>query len=168
MPRQIVHNCDRAGRTPLHCAVIDAPVDLDRTAALSDPSLKAENHRKTVDLIMENARRLLDGGAHANAHDNTGSTPLHFAARGESAEVIGLLIEAGADVNATNDKGETPLYNAVGNTTSAALDIIRRLRQSGADPTVETASGSSALGYVRRFGKPEERELFADLLDTDG
>jgi hypothetical protein len=59
------------------------------------------------------------------------------------------------------------LYNAVGNTTSAALDIIRLLRQCGSDPTVETANGSSPLRYVRRFGKPQEMELFADLLDTD-
>jgi uncharacterized protein len=52
MPRQIVKNRDRAGRTPLHYAVIDAPVDLDHTAALSDPSLKAENTRKTVDFVF--------------------------------------------------------------------------------------------------------------------
>jgi uncharacterized protein len=67
-------------------------------------------------------------------------------------------------VNATNNQGETPLYNPVRNTTPAALDITRLLRESGADPTIETAKGSSALRFVTRYGKPEEKEVFADLL----
>jgi uncharacterized protein len=155
---------DRAGRSPLHYAVIDAPVDVDHTGALNDPALKAENHRKIVEFVLTNSRRLLDDGADVNARDDDGATPLHFAAQGESHEVIRLLRDAGADLNAINNKGETPLYNAVRNTTPAALDIMRLLRESGADPTVQTAKGSSALRFVSRYGKPEEKEIFADLL----
>ncbi|KZS60289.1 ankyrin repeat domain-containing protein [Mycobacterium ostraviense] len=155
---------DRAGRTPLHYAVIDAPVGLDHTTALKDPSLKAENHRKIVEFILANSRRLLDAGADVNAIDEQGCTPLHFAAKGESDEIVRLLLDAGADVNARNDKDETPLYNAVRNTTPAALDIMRLLRERGADPTIETANGSTALRFVSRYGKPEEKEVFADLL----
>jgi ankyrin repeat protein len=155
---------DRAGRTPLHYAVIDAPVDLDHGAALKDPALKAENHRKIVDFILDNSRRLIDAGADVNASDETGSTPLHFAAKGESEEVVELLVDAGANVNAANSKGETPLNNAVSNTTSAQLPIIRLLRARGADPTIPAQDGFTALKYVQRYGKPELRELFADLL----
>lgn len=155
---------DRAGRTPLHYAVIDAPVDLDHGAALKDPAVKAENDRKIVDFILTNSRRLLDAGSDVNAADDVGSTALHFAAKGESEEVVELLISAGADVNAVNNKGETPLNDAVGDTTPAKPPIVRILRDHGADPTIAAQDGYTALKYVQRYGHPELRELFADLL----
>jgi uncharacterized protein len=155
---------DRAGRAPLHYAVITTPVGLNYTAALDDPELKAENHRKIVDFILANTTQLLNDGADANARDNEGFAPLHLAAKGQSDEVVRLLLESGADVNARNNKGETPLYNAARNTTPAALNIMRLLREHGADPTIETANGSSALRFISRFGKPEAKEIFADLL----
>jgi ankyrin repeat protein len=155
---------DRAGRTALHYAVIDAPVDLDHTAALSDPALKAENHRKIVAFILANSRRLIDAGADVDARDDVGSTPLHFAAKGESEDVVRLLVDSGADVNAVNSRGETPLNNAVSNTTPARLPIVRLLREYGADPTVPAHDGFSALKFVERYGQPDLRELFADLL----
>jgi uncharacterized protein len=83
-----VNDRDRAGRTSVHYAVIDVPVDLDHTAALDDPALKAENHRKIVEFILANSRRLLDAGAEVNARDDAGSAPLHFAAKGETDEVV--------------------------------------------------------------------------------
>ncbi|ORB90339.1 ankyrin repeat domain-containing protein [Mycobacterium persicum] len=155
---------DRAGRTPLHYAVIDAPVGLDHTTALKDPALKTENHRKIVEFILANFSRLLDAGADVNAIDEQGCTPLHFAAKGESDEVVRLLLDAGADVNARSNRGETPLLNAVTNTTPAKLPIVRLLREHGADPTVIAHDGFSALKYVQRYGKPELREIFTDLL----
>jgi uncharacterized protein len=156
---------DRAGRTPLHYAVIDAPVGLNHTAALADPELKAENHRRIVEFILANSAKLLKAGADVDARDHQGATPLLFAARGESEEVIRLLLDAGADVNAANNDGDTPLYNATRNTTPARLAIMRLLRESGADPRARTADGWSVLRYVSRYGKPQEKEIFAELLE---
>lgn len=159
-----VNDRDRAGRTPLHYAVGDDPVGLDYTSALTDPVLAEANFRKANEYKIANTTRLLSEGADVNASDYDGFTPLHAAASRDSIDVVRLLIDAGADVNAQSVKGETPLYNAVRNTTPAALNIIRLLREHGADPTIETANGSSALRFVSRYGKPEEKEVFADLL----
>lgn len=148
---------DRAGRTALHYATIDAPVGLDHGAALSDPALKAENHRTIVEFILDNSQSLLDAGADVNAHDEVGSTPLHFAAKGESEEVIRLLIDSGADVNATNNRGETPLNNAVGNTTppcspscafSANTAPTRQYRRAMDSPLLNTSNATESLSYV--------------------
>ncbi|MCV7198756.1 ankyrin repeat domain-containing protein [Mycobacterium angelicum] len=159
-----VNDRDRAGRTPLHYAVGDDPVGLDYTSALTDPVLAEANLRKANEYKIANTIRLLSEGADVNAVDDQGFTALHAAASRDSEDIVRLLLDAGADVNAKNAKGETPLYNAVRNTTDAALSIVRLLRERGADPTIETANGSSALRFVTRYGKPEEKEAFADLL----
>lgn len=84
--------------------------------------------------------------------------------QGDDVDVVRNVLDAGSFIDATNNAGETPLYNAVRNTTTAALGISRLLRERGADPTIPTAKGATALRFVQRYGKPEERELFADLL----
>jgi hypothetical protein len=159
------NNRDRAGRTPLHYAAIDAPHDLPFIAAQTDPKLDAEYLRKGNEYKIANITKLLDEGAHVNAADDNGSTPLHFAANDDSADIVRILLDAGADINATNNKGETPLYNAVRNTTPGGLAIIRLLRERRADPTIPNEKGSTALRYMERYGKPEEREIFADFSD---
>ncbi|WP_122440539.1 ankyrin repeat domain-containing protein [Mycobacterium attenuatum] len=60
-------------------------------------------------MYLANSRRLLDAGADVNVIDEQGVTALHFAAKGESDEVVRLLPDAGADVDASSNKGETPL-----------------------------------------------------------
>jgi ankyrin repeat protein len=156
---------DPAGRTPLHYAAIDPPVGLKNIEAQSDPELAAENARLSNEYRIANTSRLINEGADVNAADDQGLTPLHFAVQRDSVEVVRLLLDAGAEVNATDANGETPLYKAVrASITPAKVDIIKILREQGADPTIQTAKGSSALRYLSRFGRPEEREVFADLL----
>lgn len=161
-----VNERDQGGRTPLHYAAIDPPVDLQNIAALDDPALAAENDRKSQEYRIANTRKLLDAGADVNAADLDGATPLMFAAQRDSVDVVQLLLDAGSDVNAVDAKGETALFGAVRNTTPAAAAIMRLLRDHGADPTIENTKGQTALRFVSRYGKPEEREIFADLLDT--
>jgi ankyrin repeat protein len=159
-----VEDRDRAGRTPLHYAAIDPPHDLPFIAAQTDPKLAAENERKSNEFKIANTTKLVDEGAEVDAIDDNGSTPLHFAAAGDSVDIVRILLDAGANVNAVNAKGETPLYKAVRNTTGYAAQIVGLLRERGADPTIEMPNGSSALSFVRRSQKPGVVEIFADLL----
>ena len=55
---------------------------------------------------------LLRRGASVHARDNTGDTPLHYAADSGRTAKAELLIEAGAALDATNSHGHTPLYRA--------------------------------------------------------
>jgi ankyrin repeat protein len=50
---------------------------------------------------------LLDAGAHVNATDLEGNTPLHLAI--QHRNVVQTLLAYGADVNALNDDGYTPI-----------------------------------------------------------
>ena len=56
--------------------------------------------------------RLLAGGSHANARDNSGNTALHYAAAFGYAEMAQILVDAGADVDAPGRIGNTPLHLA--------------------------------------------------------
>ena len=88
------------------------------------------NLQKANEYKIANTTRLLSDGADANAQDDQGFTPLHFAAASRtSVEVAQLLLDAGADINARNHN-----------------------------------DGFTGLKYVERYGRPELRELFADLL----
>lgn len=76
-------------------------------------------------------------------------TPLHSAASGSHAEVVGVLLEAGADPNVRQSGGWTPLHAAAraGDVTSVTL-----LLASGADPEVTNDEGTSVLEMAQGSG----------------
>ena len=86
---------DRAGRSPLHYASVDA----DEAAA----------------------RELIDSGADVNLADRCGLTPLYFAAQAQSPSITALLLDAGADLNVQNAVGSTPLHENRAGITPEAL-----------------------------------------------
>lgn len=123
-----VTTCDDRGFTPLHLAA-------------------ERDHLATVML-------LLDRGADINARANGGRTPLHLAARFASAATVELLIDDGhAHVNACTKDGRTPLHYAA----SAAQDgdqerreVVRLLRDWGADPTMEDSRGETPRDVAQK------------------
>ena len=93
------HN--KAGRTPLHCAL----------CALA--AARAEPHYPGVyERVASRLEVLLAAGANVGAVDANGDTPVHLAAQG-LPDVLQMLLERGADPNARNVWGDTPLHAAV-------------------------------------------------------
>jgi ankyrin repeat protein len=91
---------------------------------------------------------LIQAGANVNAANPDGVTALHMAAF--DAGKTRLLIDAGAIVNATTKAGETPLF--VASTRSGNVQTAELLLSKGANASVKTATGLSALGGAALFG----------------
>jgi len=62
---------------------------------------------------VDRIKILLDRGAHVNARNRNGETPLMVAAGLLYPDAVRLLIARGADVTAENSRGETALALAL-------------------------------------------------------
>lgn len=83
---------------------------------------------------------LLQHGADVHRRDDSGRTPLHYAA-GVGASAVELLVSAGAIVNAQADDGRTALHVAVDRGSVGAVDALLR---AGADAELRDAQGQAA------------------------
>jgi hypothetical protein len=88
---------------------------------------------------------LLDRGASPNAQSLSQSTPFYRAARSGSLEALRLLYLAGSDINAKTWDNWTALFEAV---ARGLIHIASQLLEWGADPTIVTSSGESALMFI--------------------
>ena len=109
---------------------------------------------------------LLATGADIHAADKNGVTALHHAVRFRSPTAVATLLEHGANVNQQCKRsGGTPLHRAVTATgapgtagrKAEAIEIIRILLKSGADPAIRNKSGKTPVDYVK---DAEIRALF--------
>ncbi|RIS72923.1 ankyrin repeat domain-containing protein [Mycobacteroides abscessus] len=156
---------DDLGRTPLHYAVMDGPEGSANDWKLTDPTEREEARKRTADYRLANCERLIANGADVNAREAENWTPLHFAARTDSPEVVRLLLDSGADINAINGRGETPITLAVASIKRSGTGVLQLLRERGADPFLKSEGTLSAIEYVKMAEKsPEVEAIFADLL----
>ncbi len=88
------------------------------------------------------AHTFITKGANVNAKGLAGTTALHEAALGGSAEVVQELLNAGAKVDAQDDFGQTPIHTAMG---SAKPEVVNMLIAKGADVNAKTKYGTSAV-----------------------
>lgn len=133
---------DRAGRSPLHLAVLRGHVPL--------------------------VRLLLQRGAPAGAADHAGRTPLHEAAWQGHTQVAELLLRRGAPAAARSGAGLTPLHwaAALGRTLLAA----RLLGAPDAGPAAADSCGWTVAHWAAAGGRLPVLELLAagGRADLDG
>ncbi|XP_068930156.1 BCL-6 corepressor-like protein 1 isoform X2 [Petaurus breviceps papuanus] len=77
-----------------------------------------------------------------NHRDNAGYTALHEACARGWTDILTILLEHGANVNCSAQDGTRPIHDAVVNDN---LETIRLLLSYGADPTLATYSGQTAM-----------------------
>ena len=97
--------------------------DLDvnvKQSIFEDTPLHQFSQEGDVSLV----RKLVELGAHLEAEDDRGYTPLYMAVFHEKIEVVDELIRLGADVNTKDKKGRSLLHQAV---RRGSLGIIRLL-----------------------------------------
>lgn len=116
--RRYARCLDQERRSPLHYAALtnDAAESQQRLLAGDDPTLGDELgftplHFAAQENALDVAQLLLDSGAHIDAANAHGNTPLFvavFNSRGDG-EMIDLLRKNGADPYARNSHGQTPV-----------------------------------------------------------
>ncbi len=74
--------------------------------------------------------------------DQTGATPLHYAAAGGNEQEVSSLLKAGANVNAKDEDGWTPLHFAA---QSKSAGVAELLLAAGAEVNATDLHGNTPL-----------------------
>jgi ankyrin repeat protein len=90
---------------------------------------------------------LVEEGASVNEKNNSGETPLHFAAQSNSnVDVLKYLVAKGADVNAKNGEGATLLHFAA--QCNSNIDVLEYLIEKGANVNAKNKDGETPLHFA--------------------
>ncbi len=92
--------------------------------------------RDLVDFAVER-------GADVNIRNGEGYTPLHIAIAHVNEDVVSSLLRHGAQLDLSDRYGNIPLVSAVYEGKKAS-NVIRMLRDAGADPDAKGSNGRSA------------------------
>jgi len=103
---------------------------------------------------------LLKAGAHANAPDSLGNTPLFGA---EKVEIARLLLDHGATLDARNWTGDTPLMNAV---RDSRLAMVKFLIERGANVNAREDTARTRFGVEQMFGDKKTFDREKRLLQS--
>jgi ankyrin repeat protein len=142
----------RDGRTVLHLAAqggLDEPVlALLQSKGLKLTDADVEGKLPLHYASVKSVAVLVKAGAEIDARDARGRTPLDFAARQGSNEVVTELLNNGASVFSKDSKGRTPLHYAV--------------MKGGNDAVVDTLLAHGAATTARDDDGETPRDLVID------
>ena len=96
---------------------------------------------------LAGARLLLARGAKVN---QSGWSPLHYAAAGPEPKIVQLLIDRGAAIDAASPNGTTPLMMAAQYGSEASVDL---LLSHGADLKRRNERNLDAIDFARLSGR---------------
>ena len=146
----------------IHKAADDGNIEAikQHIAAGTDVNLNHEWTPLHAAANKETAELLIANGADINAKDDTGGTPLFWAALEGNEEVAKLLIRQGADVNAAGRKGWTALHWAVAMAQKKSVEL---LIGEGADVNAKDVIYGTPLDNVGRFYDTATKAKEADL-----
>ena len=100
-----------------------------------------------TDTIM----KLVADGQDINQHCYYGKTALHFAVSENNVPLVKRLLVSHADINAKDVKGNTPLHYAYYySSTGDFSEMLRILKQAGADDSIKNSSGKTPKQMVKQ------------------
>lgn len=105
-----------------------------------------------IDKNTEEVRRLLDGGADANACDMDEETAMYGAVSQRDVEIVRLLLDRGADPNVPSGDGWVPVALAA---HQRYTEIVELLLDRGAKVDARFEDGSSLLQNSIEWNAPE-------------
>jgi hypothetical protein len=103
-------------------------------------------------------------GGSVASRDETGMTPLHWAAHGGHAKAAQLLLRKGSDLSATNRDGWTPLHFAA---CAGHVETVKALLRAGADADVPNEAGRTPF-QVRDPAPSARSRTHPDAPPADG
>jgi ankyrin repeat protein len=163
---------DDLGRTPIFYALVDIHDDDGIRDMLftagADPAIQDNDGRTAlyhaVDHPFEESNPfyivdLLRAGAPLNVADNTGSTPLHIAAKHCDENVFYYLLDYGADVMVKDGKGDTPAHVAA--RQHAGFDAMMAFVEKGGRAVLEARNERqwTPVDLVRRSRNRVKRDI---------
>ncbi len=144
---------DAVGRDDLSPvqALLHRGMDANARGRHGESPLHEAPSRRMAELLLKN-------GAHVEAKDDAGRTPLHRAITGGHEDVAELLVANGADVNAKDSDGSAPLH------LTMRRRIVRLLLNKGARVNTRDKNRRTALHMAVKYGGEEA----ASILLTEG
>ena len=102
---------------------------------------------------------LLENGAELESKDNSGQTPLSWAAVNEQVAVVQLLIKKGAELESKDNNGQTPLSWAASLGQEA---VVQLLLEKGAELESKDNNGQTPLSWAARDGRKAVVQLLLE------
>ncbi|MBY0285600.1 MAG: ankyrin repeat domain-containing protein [Mycobacteriaceae bacterium] len=115
--------------------------------------------------VDEYTAMVAGGDYDVNAQDADGKTPLHYATEQGVTPVVMCLLEAGANPNIQETRfGKSPLSNAVFYIRELGPEVVERMVDLGADPTIVTKDGVSPLSLANMINNlPQVQQVLPAL-----